>query len=409
MQYIFFSPSYTVGGVQTLFIRLANAFSNSHNIAYIDYKSGFSYGKLNSNIEHIEYVEHSRLKIPQNSILVIQANYATMPLNDIFEFSGNTRLFFWQLHPQNPYVSIPYSSKINLDSFLSRKLFNKQFKMIESVTEFAVKQGGYYAMDSSNVDSINFACPSLKIEMLPLYLGEPDDLNCDGINESCFSVDPVRLTWIGRLEKGFKTNILERVLSDASKLRGQVTIQIVGTGEGEEQIRRHSKVCGLEVDYYGSVDENELKTIIKKSDIVFAMGTSAIIAAREIVPTICLDFSYHKVPQSYRYRWLYESKGLSLGNSFKGNDFPKENTHSFEGVIQCIRGNKGEISRLCYDYVKKNYFLPSDYYYDLISRTQVNSFDLLKIQEENAKAMIIGKIRHQAFRLLDKLRQKNVK
>lgn len=408
MKYIFFCPSYTVGGVQTLFIRLANAFSNFHNVAFVDYRSGFSSGRLSPNVDHVEYVDSDRTKINENSILIIQANYATLPLDDIFDFSKNTKVFFWQLHPRNPYVSLPYSSKLNLNSFIVRILFRKQLKMIRQVTEFAVKKDGYYAMDSSNVNSINIVCPSLKVNMLPLYLGELNSLNSDDSNKRNFVGRRVKVTWIGRLEKGFKTNILERVLSDASEIKEELSIQIVGTGEGEIQIRNHSKACGLEVHYHGAVEENELKEIVKQSDVVFAMGTSAIISSLESVPTICLDFSYSKVAPSYLYRWLYESEGLSLGSLFNGDDFPSENKHSFIEVIESVRGNSFEISKFCYNYVKENYFLPSSHYSNLISKTKVNSSDLLKLQKDNAKSMVIEKIRYKAFKFYDKLRQKKI-
>ena len=78
-------------------------------------------------------------------------------------------------------------------------------------------------------------------------------------------------------------------------------------------------------------------------DVVAAMGTAALDAARLGLPTILLDAAYGRVTGDYRFKWLFETKHYSLGDVVNESHFEKGNdslarimaARSSLNMIQC--------------------------------------------------------------------------
>ena len=74
---IFIFPYRGVGGVSTLFLKLAYILSNKYklNVGIVDYRDGFISRNLenNKNIKFFEYSDSEILNLPESSYLIFQS------------------------------------------------------------------------------------------------------------------------------------------------------------------------------------------------------------------------------------------------------------------------------------------------------------------------------------------------
>ena len=114
--------------------------------------------------------------------------------------------------------------------------------------------------------------------------------------------------WLGRAE-GFKKPILIKVLRDLNEYalenKAEIDFIIISDQIGNIDI---SPFKEINIKFIGQIDPKELSKISSlEIDIFFAMGLSAFEVASFGIPTVLLDFSYNKIPDSYRYKFLFES------------------------------------------------------------------------------------------------------
>ena len=62
------------------------------------------------------------------------------------------------------------------------------------------------------------------------------------------------------------------------------------------------------------MSSKNLEEFIREFDLIFAMGTSALDAARVGMPVVRLDYSYKLIGSNYRYKFLHQVEGYSLGD-----------------------------------------------------------------------------------------------
>jgi glycosyltransferase involved in cell wall biosynthesis len=385
---VFYFPSLRVGGVQTLFIRLANAISKTRKVYYIDYEGGYATSKLNKEVTVLIYSEEKLLKIPRHSVLILQSNHLIKPVKNI-ELNSDVKLFFWQLHPVSPYVLFPYFSTINLDSQIVHTIFYKHFVATNTLIRKAMEKSAYYFMDQSNIDSSKKVYDGKEFEILPLFMGTQSPIKW--INRD--NKAQLKIIWFGRLELGFKSNILERLIEDANNYNAKIVLTIIGDGDAQpelEELCRSKK--NLKVEFLGSLLGAELENTLLDCNIVFAMGTCAVQAASYGVPTVCLDFSYSKISNNYRYRWLHETSGHSLGYLMVGDNFPKENQYTFEQLITAVQSNPVLISEKSSAYIADNYMKDVEHYIQTFESSKLKPDELDVIYKNHKIAFLMHRL-----------------
>ena len=111
----------------------------------------------------------------------------------------------------------------------------------------------------------------------------------------------------------------------------------------------------MDYRFFDYLEISQLKKFLKEeTDLLFAMGTSALEAGNCSVPTIVLDISHTKLTSNYNYKWLYEIDGYNLAEVVHKR-FLGTGTHKIENVINEIFSNKDHIGELCKNYVKMNH------------------------------------------------------
>ena len=83
------------------------------------------------------------------------------------------------------------------------------------------------------------------------------------------------------------------------------------------------------------------------------MGTSAIEGARLGIPTILLDYSYKSINGFYKYEFIYEKEGFSLGRKITNINLEKK--CNLGRIVSMIEDDKGCISYNCFEYWKENF------------------------------------------------------
>lgn len=305
---VFYFPYRGVGGVSILFLRLSKVLHSYYEIYLVDYDDG--YMKKNMPDKTIFICVDRPDLIPEDSIIVFQST-PIWRLPDIDKFPKSCRVLFWNLHPQNfqsNYLSVGskkwYLTYLNKFSFLRRS-------KLRAFVEFLHQKKSIVFMDGENFKKTkNDLDLDLDNEVyLPIITEIPQCCSLSQVNSI-----KNKYLWIGRLDD-FKVEILLLTLKQLNKIQNMnASFSIIGSGTEETRIKEfvQTKLSSLKVHFLGDVAVDQLDKTIMEYDIVFAMGTSALDAAKLYKPVICLDYSYRPIPETYQFHMLYENKNFNV-------------------------------------------------------------------------------------------------
>ena len=362
-------PYQGVGGVSLLFLRCAEYLQNLGlaQCHLIDFADGFmALNKNNKNIL-LDIYEDDKINvyIPEDSIVVFQS-MTPWSIPSRISFHKSTRVFFWNCHPFNLVPLLPglrrqmqhnkVFSKLVLSTVL-RGYRNKIRKFIEII----VQTNALVFMDNTNLQTTE---QNLQLKILdPVFVPIPiEKYNGDQliINNRDLS-NKLRVTWVGRIVD-FKFYTLHRALIELNRLRPllglSIEITIVGTGDYKESlVSAVQKLSNIKCTFLDHIPPQDLnRFLIKNTDILIAMGTSALEGASLGVPTLLLDVAYAPVSADYVFSWLHERKGYTLGEIVTAEHFISKN----QTMYNCIRElteNFNRISELSRSYTYINHDL----------------------------------------------------
>ena len=158
----FFFPYHEVSGVPVLFLNIAKYLGDKDpeiKVKIIDYENGYMSSSLEGNdkIEKIIF-ETSKLLFIDVDIVIMQS-ILPFAMRPEIQFSTNTRLMFWNLHPDNltpnlyPFVIVrkyyPNIYRNILSIFWKRKLklmrnFVENAIQLNSLSLYQLKQSHYF-------------------------------------------------------------------------------------------------------------------------------------------------------------------------------------------------------------------------------------------------------------------------
>lgn len=395
----FFYPSRMLGGVEFLFIRLAKYLSEELNmkVFYIDYEDGFGKKQLSSSdVTFIKYEDSSK------NILLDFDTHLILPLFKLFAhneliITNRVRLLFWSLHPFDIiyvfsflklYMNYISDKKESLKKAINF-LYRKDVSIITKVLKLCDKKNSLYFMDSVNFDVKNF-CLDLNLDEAK-YIPIPVLEKNHNPKREIVDENVINIGWVGRL-CDFKVFILMNIIENANiyshKTAKKVKVHIIGTGPEEIRVRNYKKTGNIELLFLGSLIEDELDNyLINNIDVLFAMGTSCLEGAKLHIPSVLVDASYKKIPLSYKFKWLFETTGFSLGESI--NKVNNKNSHTFNKILSEIylKKNKKYIGDKCYSYCKSNHAIDSvaNKLIDYLNETSLTISDLFITGIDKAK------------------------
>lgn len=186
--------------------------------------------------------------------------------------------------------------------------------------------------------------------LIPIGITVPYQNKC--IPEHSFN----KLCWVGRVAYDFKYIPLVKVLNDVENYcrttETSIIFTIVGNGDALQHVKSLSQNLSYHIEFIEFLPYSELDAFFEKQDIAFVMGTSALDAARNYCPAVVVSPVRPGIDrEDVKYRWIFESKGYSLGEYPELNIITNQVQKDFDIIVseynQC-----GDIDERCYEYAK---------------------------------------------------------
>lgn len=198
-----------------------------------------------------------------------------------------------------------------------------------------------------------------------------------------------RYAWLGRIDHDFKVRPLLRVIRDLSqhctKTGSKAELLIIGSGNAEslihKEVSRHPQVL---VNWLPRVPNDELETVLAQgTDILFAMGTSALEGARVGLPTVLVQpFGAMESEPHCPYRWIGTTKGHSLGEFAWAEYPPLQVKLSFEELWDLPLDMRSEESQRYSGKFNLEHVLPALFHRPPPSAMSVRLWTLLKLHSK---------------------------
>lgn len=271
--------------------------------------------------------------------------------NDIYTyphvFNNNPKVYiydvyypFWDrfLKPKN--IPLPMSDKY-VKSLDEKGFFYNALSVMEEMGSIKLKA----RFDFISPDNIN---------VVPVSIA---------VGENVFvppAADEIKISYIGRSEF-WKMAPLAKLIADLHLVqdsrRVNFCLSVVVSDVKKAKILLGDLGCNfsnLKIDFYENLSSSELeRVVIRNTHIGYAMGASALEFASRGIPTLLADYSHKKIDPSYKYKWLHQAKGFTLGLDL---DDHLNNSRLSEGVgisevISDFLNDPREVSRKCFEYV----------------------------------------------------------
>lgn len=420
---IFFHPSRGYGGGELIIKRivenhnlLLNYFSNIYIIDYIDGTSRLI--QINSKIRFLDFTENQKIILPEDSILVVFSSYL-YSIERYLVFNKSVSFFLWVVHPYELLLSLfpffkyflHYTNAYFYIKLILSLLFRKEYSLIKK--KFIQISNSLVFMDITNKESFYGLFP--KTISRDVYLPIPVDSESD-LREKIKRNKKKSMTclWIGRIVN-FKVFSLINVLEAIIKViehddEISINFNIIGNGKWLSKLKPflNYRSRKLVLNFLGTQNPENVINYITRSDLVFAMGTSALESAKCKIPTILLDFSYRKIPKVIKYRWIYESVGYSLGENISSHT-QKNRSHYMKEIINTtLEDEENRIGEKCFQYFIENHsiisFLPK--WKNVLENALSPANNLIGIHEELFSKSKKIKILFSCYYFLNRIKNK---
>ena len=390
----FVFPYRGVGGVPVLFYRVASylAANNLAKPILVDYEDG-AMVKLaqneRSNVKIALYPEDGYLEIPGDAYAVFQS-MTPWSLFPNIRLHPETRLLFWNCHPYNLVLFIPgfrfftYRFK-RVNRIIGDTLLRSYSRQLKSFINTIQRRHGLLFMDEENrknTESYN-RINLQNVELLPIPVEVEEERRTSNFREES---DRIHITWIGRLVD-FKFYPLKHLLASMELYARKQSIlfecSIIGSGPYLEVLQKFvSRLSCVKVRLLGDMGLSEVRMFIDaETDIVAAMGTSALEGGSREVPTILLDLSYKDIPGNYRFKWLFETTGCNLAEEVSTRHLTNDDD-SFSRLMARYKEDPVKVGKLCSEYIKSRHTL------DVVSRKLVTSLKFSELQGKDVEELV---------------------
>jgi hypothetical protein len=352
---IFYCKKIKIGGAESLIVNLVTQLCATGNkVKLFAYHDSFIYKKLSQEGVDFEFKDLSKIKTSNISDYVRSDDVLIwfLFLTDVFYFkNANPRILVWNIFPSD-------FNNLNRFVFINFKYFTK------SLIKQLYHDNAIVFMDKTGIDNIKKIIKlDITNEML-LPVPVPECRNNNFVsNKSFHGSQCFQVTYIGR-GVIWKYYPCIKILSDLSNTNGRISFHIVSQDIDyyRNRISKENIVTNnVDIHYHDDLDGKELSNfLLQNSDLHISMGTSCLEGGRLGVPSLLIDASYFKMPESYKYRWIFETENYCLGEVIGKHDynFKGEDLGSIIYKLQREKEYAINISEKCFSYVNRNHSLP---------------------------------------------------
>ena len=362
-------PSRLAGGMSLLFLRIAEYLSmtGQAKTTLIDYEDGtMSLNRDKSLTKFLPYADDGSVYVPNDSILILQSMtpWSIYPGLSVHE---SVKVIFWTCHPFGLIPTLPgMRQKMQASIKVSLLILN-------SVLYSFKRKASKFTVFLNSVDAIIFQDSSgLKITQsyLNLRLSDPKFLNIPAMPSIRTKTNPqqrikddklLKFTWIGRIVnmKYFILKYAVAKLNAIQKSLGyKIEINIVGEGDYLPNLKKDCLAfTDVSINFIDHLAPSYLdEFLLSDTDVLLAMGTSALEGAKFGIPTILLDISYREVPEGFVFTWLHEKSDNGVGEVLSIDKLEYGNDSLKNKALQIIK-NYAEISEKELDNFRQNHAL----------------------------------------------------
>lgn len=353
----FFLPNVTTpGGVQSLIINIAKALSQRNiKIKLIDTKNGIIYNELKSNNVDFEFLDYDNEKtrdlVDDNDIIVSFGQFQ----RDYYYFRNKKiRYIYWSVFHNNLLTKFNFRVSINERRYSNNNVISKY--LTYRLVNLLSKKHALNLMEEAHFDVYKMYNPKFENLNYSTIL-IPIDIY-DKIDRDIISDDEINIAYIGR-DSSWKILPFIHLIEDLILLNSNKKINIYLFSDNCDAYLQYIKKFNirlpnnLQIINYNNYNAKQIKEILATNvDILFAMGTSLLEGASIGIPTVILDAFDKKINFKYKYRWLYDEAGYSLGMPIW--IMPNKNGDSLKSILDQIYQNKEfvELSNKSYLYAK---------------------------------------------------------
>jgi len=350
------------GGVQSLILTITRYMSSiGGGVKIIDKKDGYIYttaNKENLNFEFIDVEDKDAFNyIGCNDILISFGHFE----RDLKFFrQKKIRVLYWSVFPDEVINFFKIRTSLRSNSFSNKNILSKYYtKKLLSLLD---KKKALATMELSHVNviknySVDYEKINYSIIPVPIFIDK------ETIRNKRIFRDRYSIAYIGR-DAVWKIQPFTKLVEDLLSLDNDVPIFIhLYTNNSksyldflkQKKIKFKDKISIISHEGYDSFQLSS--HMIENVDVLFAMGTSILEGTKNGIPTVILDPSYNSMPNNYKYRWLFEEDGYSLGlplwliPNIKGN--------SLNDVFYKVENNYTVLADKCYNYTETNHSIES--------------------------------------------------
>lgn len=314
-----FYPGTETGGAEWLLARMATALAGrGHEVVLVDGPAGVIRPMLSD-----PRVEYRQARTGQPVDLAVDAllSFAShlRSLDRWVRVPGQTRLLFWSVHAYNTIFLPPVVGNRLVDHGLpvlravNRLFFRAEDQAQARAVAHLRERQALACMDGENAETIaRYYGGAADAPLLPIPLPA---LPAAAERAPEPAPRPLELFWYGRL-CDFKTPGLLHLMADLrrSGRADGVRLHVIGDGPDRAEVERLGRESGLDLHMHGTLANAEALDLIgRQAHLVCAMGTAALEAAALQRPTLLMPPCYGQLPADYRYRWLQQAEGFSIG------------------------------------------------------------------------------------------------
>jgi len=376
-----------------LFLRIAEylAVTDQAYTFLIDYEDGtMAINRDKSLTKLLTYSDDGKVCVPDEAILIFQSMtpWSMYPGLSVHE---SVKVIFWTCHPFGLIPTLP-GMRRKMQASIKVSLL-----ILNSVLYSFKRRASKFTVFLNSVDAIIFQDSSgLKITQsyLNLRLSDPKFLNIPAMPSIRTKTNPqqrikddklLKFTWIGRIVN-MKYFILKYAVSKLNVIQDSlgysVEINIIGQGEYlpkfKKECLKFNNITFRFIDHLTPLELDQF--LLSETDVLLAMGTSALEGAKFGIPTILLDISYREVPEGFVFTWLHEKSDNGVGEVLSIDKLEYGNDSLKNKALQIIK-NYAEISEKELDNFRQNHAL--DFISESLLKFSQGSNLSWKMLEEN--------------------------
>ena len=362
-------PSRLPGGMSLLFLRIAEylAVTGQADIFLIDYEDGtMSINRDQSLTKLLPYSDDGNICVPDESSLILQSMtpWSIFPGLAVHE---NVKLIFWTCHPFGLIPTLP-----GMRARMQASLKVSSIILNSFLYSFKIKMRDF-SNCLINADALIFqdmSCVKITESYLNMRIATPILLNIPAISSLKTKVNPqqrikdeklLKFTWVGRIVD-MKYFILKYAVSKLNTIQNDlgysVEINIIGQGEYLSKLKKEClKLNNVTFRFIDHLTPSELdEFLLLETDVLLAMGTSALEGAKLGIPTLPMDISFKEIPDGYVFTWLHERGIYSPSEVLNFEDLEFGNDSLKNKILQVIANYQSK-SKAELEYFNKNHLI----------------------------------------------------